>query len=339
MPTAHIVFVLHIDCSQGEGGGQIVRTALGLSVALGVPVALDGIRAGRKVPGLRPQHRTVVEALAAISSAKASEPALGATSLTFVPGRTVPGSYSFDIGTAGSATLLAHALLLPLSMADAPSCVTLRGGTDVPWSPTVDYYAHVTAPFLSRLSLSASVTCLQRGYYPRGGGTLRLQVAPWKDRRSLGRLSFSEPESVTVSSSSAGLPDRVAQEQAEAAASVLSAYEVEVLLDRTGHGTGSAITVWADAGGFPVGASCIGRKGLPAREVGLAAAKEFLSVLDARAADPHLPDQVLPFMAMADGCSSLPLSEVTSHLTTMQWLVRNVAAIPVTVEGGMLFVG
>jgi RNA 3'-terminal phosphate cyclase len=203
----------------------------------------------------------------------------------------------------------------------------------------VDYYAHVTAPFLSRLGLSASVTCLQRGYYPRGGGTLRLQVEPWKDRRALGRLSFSEPKSVTVSSSSAGLPDRVAQEQAEAAASALSAYEMEVLLDRTGHGTGSAITVWADAGGFPVGASCIGRKGLPAREVGLAAAKEFLSVLDARAADPHLPDQVLPFMAMADGCSSLPLSEVTSHLTTMQWLVRNVAALPVTVEGGMLFVG
>ena len=159
--------MLILDASQGEGGGQVVRTALALSVALGRPVTLHRIRARRPRPGLQPQHLTVVRALAAIAGADVSGDALESAELTFVPHALQGGRYRFDVGairgSAGSVSLLFQALLLPLARAAEPSRLTLIGGTHVPWSPPVHFLTSVFLPALRRIGLEAEVALSRWG--------------------------------------------------------------------------------------------------------------------------------------------------------------------------------
>ncbi len=329
---------MHIDCSHGEGGGQVLRTSLSLSAACGIPVTLDNIRAGRTTPGLRPQHKAVVSAMSAVCGASVSGHDIGSVTLDFSPSTPSPGSYRVDIGTAGSVTLLCHALLVPLSLAGGASHVEVVGGTDVPWSPTLDYFAHVTLPFLSQVGITATVSCSQRGYYPRGGGVVSMDVQPWNERHGAGTLKFHEPDSICISSCSTGLPERVAVEQADAAASAFSDFDTHIALDRTGRGKGSSITLWAMAGDIPVGASRIGTRGLHARDAGAQAASDLRSALDANAADPYLPDHAAVFLALSGGLTRIPLSHVTSHLETVLWVTQQFVPCDVSLHGGMLSV-
>lgn len=330
---------MDIDCSYGEGGGQVLRTALGLSAALGSPVSLTNIRSGRTVPGLRPQHKTVVAALADVCKAAVSSYGVGSTSLDFLPSVPHPGTYRFDIGTAGSATLLCQALLLPLSLSGESSHVEVVGGTDVPWSPTTDYFSKVTLPFLSRVGITARASCQRRGYFPKGGGILSFDVEPWEKRTGTHSLAVKKPRSISISSCAAGLPERVAAEQADAAASLFPDMAIDVSYDRSGVGKGSSITLWSQAGDVPIGASCVGRKGLAARDVGIKAADDLLRTIASGGADPHLPDQAAVYMALSGRHCELPLSEETSHLSTVLWVIRQIVKSDIRVRGGMLAAG
>src|SRR5512145_277895 len=151
--------MITLDASYGEGGGQVLRVALALAVALGRPVSLTNIRVRRPKPGLQPQHLAVVRALAAISAAEVTGDRLDSTSLTFVPRTLTAGSYRFDVGairgSAGSVSLIFQALLLPLALSGTPSRITLVGGTHVPWSPTVHYLTEVFLPALVPAGLKA----------------------------------------------------------------------------------------------------------------------------------------------------------------------------------------
>lgn len=176
---------LQIDGSRGEGGGQLVRTALSLSVLTGRPVEIDRIRAGRSNPGLRPQHVTVARALATICSGDLEGDELGSTKVAFRPGsRPEGGAYEFDVaeaaehGSAGSVGLLFQSLLLPLAFAEEPSALTLRGGTHVPWSPSFDYLQEVFLPVVGEMGLSARIRLGEWGFYPRGGGRIEAQIDP-----------------------------------------------------------------------------------------------------------------------------------------------------------------
>ncbi len=327
---------MHIDCSHGEGGGQVLRMSLSLSAACGIPVSLDNIRAGRTTPGLRPQHKAVVSALSAVCGASVSGYDIGSRSIAFSPSRLTPGTYGSDIGTAGSASLLCHALLVPLSRAGGVSHVDVVGGTDVPWSPTIDYFSHVTIPFLSLMGIRATVSCAQRGYYPRGGGVVSMDVYPWDERHGAGTLTYREPDTICISSCSAGLPERVAVEQADAAASAFPDCDTDIIVDRCGRGRGSSITLWAMAGDIPVGASRIGKRGLCARDVGAQAASDLTGTLAAGAADHYLPDQAVSFMALSGGLTRIPLSRVTSHLETVLWVTKQFIPCGASLHGGML---
>ena len=193
--------MLSLDGSYGEGGGQILRTALSLAALTGVPVRIEGIRARRSKPGLRPQHLTAVQAVARISQAEVTGAHLGSQALTFKPRTPQGGHYRFDVaettGSAGAVTLVAQALLPPLLKAEAPATVILKGGTHVPWSPPAHYLSHVFLPALASMGAEVEMTLERWGWYPRGGGEVRLTIrgGPPPDRGAVAHPGRQVPPS------------------------------------------------------------------------------------------------------------------------------------------------
>ena len=168
--------IIQIDGSQGEGGGQIVRSSLALAMVTGNGVAIEKLRAGREKPGLMRQHLTAVHAAAEICQAQVTGNAIGSSSLTFQPGRVIPGEYKFSVGTAGSATLVLQTVLPPPLIADGPSRVILEGGTHNPWAPPFDFLSRAYLPLVNRMGPSVTATMDRPGFYPAGGG----HCSSWK---------------------------------------------------------------------------------------------------------------------------------------------------------------
>ncbi len=171
--------MLTIDGDTGEGGGQILRTALSLAAILSQPIQIVNIRAGRKQPGLRPQHVQSVRAAAAICNARLEGAEEHSHTLRFEPQTPPqPGAYAFAIGTAGAATLVLQTVLLPLALAGGPSTAVVRGGTHVAWSPPFDYVEQVYLPALAALGIQCRVELIKWGFYPKGGGEIRATIEP-----------------------------------------------------------------------------------------------------------------------------------------------------------------
>ena len=153
--------VLSIDGSYGEGGGQIVRTAVALSALTNTPITITNIRANRPVPGLRPQHFTAVSCMQSMCQAKTEGLSVSSSTLTFTPGTIIPGSYSFDVGTAGSITLVFQTCLLSALRATSPITIELKGGTDVRWAPSWDYFVYVFLPLIHKLGIKTEVQLIR----------------------------------------------------------------------------------------------------------------------------------------------------------------------------------
>ncbi len=171
--------LVRIDGSQGEGGGQILRTALAMGAVYGRPVEIFNVRAGRATPGLRPQHVACLRAAAEICGAEVEGDAVGSLRVVFRPGRIRPGVYRFEVGTAGSVTLVTQTVLPILLSADGASTVTIVGGTHVPLSPTWDYFAETFLPQLRRMGAEVDARIVRFGFSPAGGGEVVLDVKPW----------------------------------------------------------------------------------------------------------------------------------------------------------------
>jgi len=306
-----------IDGSLGEGGGQILRTSLGLSSLTGRPIKVFNIRAGRPNPGLRAQHLVSIRAMREITGGRLIGDEIGSKVVEFIPDGVMPGNYKFDIGTAGSVTLLTHSLLPPLLSCDGSSDVTVRGGTDVRWSPTVSYYKNVTLVALGKMGIEASIDIVRRGYFPKGGGEISIHIKPWKKRKGLGSVKLRPPKRIFIESCAHGLGRDVIEDQVNAAIKELEGFNIELLHDDSGSiGRGNAVTIWAMAGDMPIGHSVLGSKGLSPNSVGEEAGRVFKSLIQTGRCDKYLPDQLIPFVFLADGNSSVPLSEVTGHLKT-----------------------
>lgn len=170
--------MITIDGSQGEGGGQILRTALALALVTGQAFRIEHIRAGRKKPGLLRQHLTAVEAATRIGNAEAEGAEIGSLKLTFKPGKVSPGDYSFAVGTAGSATLVLQSVLPALMLADGPSVLRLEGGTHNPFAPPFDFLTKTFLPVLNRMGPTVTATLERPGFYPAGGGRFQVSVQP-----------------------------------------------------------------------------------------------------------------------------------------------------------------
>ena len=177
--------MIELDGSTGEGGGQILRSALALSMCTGQPLRIARIRARRPKPGLMRQHLTCVQAAAAICAAQVEGAELGSTALTFAPGPVRPGDYAFQVGTAGSCTLVLQTVLPALMLANGPSRLTLGGGTHNPMAPPSHFLERCFAPLLRRLGVGLSLTLRRHGFYPAGGGELVADIAPVLSRPAM----------------------------------------------------------------------------------------------------------------------------------------------------------
>ena len=245
--------MLSLDGSYGEGGGQILRTALSLAALTGVPVRIERIRAGRSKPGLRPQHLTAVQAVARVSQAEVTGAHLGSQALTFRPRTPQGGHYLFDVaektGSAGSVSLIAQALLPPLLKAGAPATVILKGGTHVPWSPPAHYLSHVFLPALAPWGRRWSMTLERWGWYPRGGGEVRLTIKPGpaSDRGGSGAPRPAS-SAFRALSAAAKLPEHVARRQAARLAARLGETLPVEIIAASGQDPGSLVFLWGPAG-------------------------------------------------------------------------------------------
>jgi RNA 3'-terminal phosphate cyclase (ATP) len=330
---------LILDASHGEGGGQVLRTALGLAVALRRPVRLARIRIRRQKPGLQPQHLTVVRALAAISDATVQGDALDSTELSFVPQSLHGGDYHFDVGaikgSAGSVSLVFQALLLPLVFAETPSRLTLIGGTHVPWSPPIHYLAEVFLPALAESCLHAALTLHRWGWYPGGGGEVEATIAPVRRVRG---FTLSPPDAsmaIIGLSAVSRLPRSIAERQRQRAQERLAAAGLTGLIGVEEGVAFNPGTVLFLAISGHAGFTALGRRGLPAERVADAAVDQFLAWRATGAAvDDQLADQLLPFLALASGDSSLTCPTLSPHLRTVAWLVQEFLPVRVALTEG-----
>ncbi len=319
---------VEIDGSMGEGGGQILRYSLGFSAVLLKPVHIYNIRAKRSNPGLRPQHLTAVKALQAITDAEVRGARVGSMELYFYPRRRKPGYYRFDIGTAGSISLVIQAILPALLYAPGESRVVITGGTDVSWSPPIDYMRMVFLHNISLFGVSAEITIKRRGHYPRGGGVVELRVKPVTSvLKPVSIIERGEILSVKGISHAVKLPRHVAERQALSASKLIReklGIEPEISLEyyepgRDPHlGPGSGIVLYADVrAGTRIGADSLGARGKRAEKVGLEAAAKLLEDLSTgKAFDRYMADMLIPYMFLADGRSSAGVSRITLHALT-----------------------
>ncbi|MGZ4852712.1 MAG: RNA 3'-terminal phosphate cyclase [Halobacteriota archaeon] len=317
--------MIKIDGSIGEGGGQVLRVCIALSALTGESVAIKNVRVNRANPGLRPQHVTAMRALAEVANAKVDGLDLGSSEVTFVPGRRRGGVYRFDVKTAGSTTLMLQALLPVLAFADQPSSVTLIGGTNNPLAPQVDYVINVLNPVLATMGFFYELRLIRRGFYPRGGGVLTAVVTPVERLNAINVVSMGSLRDIRGISHSRNLPAHVAKRQAEAATQscTRAGYpNVSIELDsdqrKENPSAGSGIVLWAETStGGRLAGDALGARGKPAELVGRAGAAQLLTQLSKGAPfDVHLGDQLVIWLALAEGRSRIAISELTLHTVT-----------------------
>jgi RNA 3'-terminal phosphate cyclase (ATP) len=294
---------VQLDGSMGEGGGQILRSALSLSVITRRPFRITNIRANRRRPGLRPQHVTAVRAAAAISAARVSEAEVGTQALTFEPSGLEGGTYAFAVGTAGSATLVAQTVLFPLLTAADPSTVTVEGGTHNPQAPPFEFLKHAVLPLINRMGPQVTARLERPGFYPAGGGRLHLRIEPSESLQPL-RLTERGPErGRRTIALVANLPRHIGERE------VLTLHEhlPGGVPDRTirtpnAHSPGNALALLLAFEHVTAVVTGLGEKGKPAEEVAREVAEAGETFLRSGVpVGPYLADQLLIPLAMAGG--------------------------------------
>ncbi len=318
--------MIHIDGSFGEGGGQILRTALALSCILRKPIHIFNIRKGRKRPGLMPQHLMCVRALKEITEAQTRGDSRGSTELYFSPQRIRPGSYSFDIGTAGSVTLLLQALLPVLLFSNTPSTVEIKGGTHVPFSPPFDYFKEVLVVLLKRLGFQVRAEIKSYGFYPVGGGRVTVEIKPAGPFNHFELTERGELRRIEGISAVGGLPLGIAERQRSEAEAVLKAEgfvpEIKTVTVPT-PGKGTYIFLKVVAENIIAGFSSLGARGKRAETVGEEAAKEVVRYIKSNAClDHHLSDQIPVYITLIGGHWRFSTSMLTEHLKTNLWVIE-----------------
>ncbi len=335
--------MLKLDGSYGEGGGQILRTAFSLSCITGKPVEIYNIRAARKKPGLQPQHLTGVLGCAEIARAEVVGAELNSTRLVFIPKKHKGGEYLFDVektvgkGSAGSITLLLQAILLPLCLANGPSRLILRGGTHVTWSPSFHFFNEVLLPTLRKTGIQTHAELKQWGFYPIGKGEVSVEITPVKRLMPLQLENRGNLKRISGLSAAANLPAHIAQRQKEAALNLLrnEGYEADIeIVEAAAIGRGTFCFINPEFENGIAGFGALGEIHKRAETVGEEAARAFLDYMKSGAAvDLHLADQILPYLALAEGSSSYTTQEITRHLLTNIWVVQQFLEREIRVEG------
>jgi RNA 3'-terminal phosphate cyclase (ATP) len=335
--------MIHIDGSYGEGGGQILRTSLSLAAITGRSLRIGRIRAGRQKPGLAAQHLTAVRAAAAICQAQVHGDVLGSTTLEFIPdGAVKPGNYTFDVteartgGSAGTVSLVLQTILLPLALASGDSEVTLRGGTHVAFSPPFTYIEQVYLPTLRQMGLQAEAKLNAWGWYPQGGGEVKLQVSGGEKMSGIHLLERGDLQQVKGLAVVTQLPSHIPQRMASCAENLLHEAELKAAIQplrERGVAPGAGLFLTAEYEHSKAGFSALGRVGLPAEKVAQLACEELLQFHNTDApVDEHLADQLLLPAALATNESQYKAAEISTHLTTNAWVIEQFGLAKVAVD-------
>lgn len=319
---------LVIDGSAGEGGGQLLRTSLTLSMTTGRPFVLEQIRAGRKKPGLMRQHLTCVKAAAAICGAEVEGASVGSPRLVFRPGAVAGGEHVLDIGSAGSVSLVLQTIALPLAAAPRPSRIVVRGGTHARWAPPYPFLVEAWLPLVRRAGANVSLELRSPGFYPAGGGEVVMRVEPMADHafrplhlgEASGTLAKLEMRAIVSS-----LSEAIARRELTAAAALLGDHPVEMASESVrSPGPGNAIWLVArdEVTGLTNVFSGIGDVGVKAEDIGRDLAQSFLHWRSSGAVvEEHLADQVMLPIALA-GAGTYTTSALSMHLRTNLEVIR-----------------
>lgn len=330
--------LVKIDGSQGEGGGQILRTAISLSAITGKPVEVTNIRANRSNPGLRPQHMTGIKIVAELFHAEFENLKIGAEWIRFLPSdKFRGGSVKFDIGTAGSIPLILMTVVPAVSLSNKSLQIEVIGGTDVKASPTIDYVKHIVAESYRSVGIKFSVDVLKRGYYPKGGGVVQSTIQPCKSPGTMELLATRhiEPKIISVCGQ---LPLDVAKRQISSAMIALEKKEIRcsnyTASIETSFSPGSSILVYSASDfGLYVGGDSIGELGKQAEAVGKEAADRFLESMVAQApVDPFLADMLVLPLALSKGTSRYRIGQVTQHLLTSLHVASEIIGCKYSIE-------
>ncbi|MBU4246278.1 MAG: RNA 3'-terminal phosphate cyclase [Nanoarchaeota archaeon] len=316
--------MLIIDGSYHEGGGQIIRTAVAFSALTGKAVRIENIRAGRQNPGIQAQHLAAVNAVAKLCNARVKGASMGSLALEFSPNPIQGGSFSIDIGTAGSIPLVFQAIVLPALHARENVIFEITGGTSVLWSPTINYFQDIFCYFLKKMGVDINVGLASYGFYPKGGGIVKAIITPCANlkplnltkRGSLDKINFLSVASESLKGA------KVAERQIEGAKNILKEYhgKTEISYCNT-PSPGSFIYLDANYENCKLGASAIGELYKPAEKVGEEAANRLDKQMESDAClDEWMADQIVPYLALSGG--SVKVEEITPHVETNIWVVE-----------------
>lgn len=318
---------IEIDGSHGEGGGQIVRSSLALSLLTGRPVTIERIRAGREKPGLQRQHLAAVDAAVAVSGGEARGAALGASSITFHPGSVCGGEYTFRVGTAGSTTLVLQTVLPALLLAPTPSRLILEGGTHNPWAPPYDFLARAYLPLINQLGPHVTLQLSEYGFYPAGGGRITIDIQPASRLLGLELLTRGEFRHRRVVVLLARLPAHIAEREASAIIEPLGWSPEDVEVCRvSSRGPGNVVFAEWSSGAVCEVFTGFGRIGTRAEEVGREVVAQVESYLATDVpVGPYLADQLLLPLGVAAWQGHPSVFRTTSlslHSTTHRDIVQ-----------------
>ena len=331
--------MIEVDGSIMEGGGQLLRMATTYSAILGEPIRVQNIRAKRNRPGLKPQHLTTLQAVAKLCNAETKGLEVGSGEIEFHPTRVRGGSYDFDIGTAGSCSLLLQCAAPVAAYADGPVSLRIKGGTAVRWSPPMQIVQRVVWEGLRRMGFSGEVRIFREGYHPKGGGVIEAKIKPVKGFNSISGET-AEVKSINGLSTCGGLPRNVAERQAEAALRVLkeAGFEAHIGVVTPGKGSepyspGSVISLWVE-GGALIGDDALGERGKPAEIVGSEAAQRLIAQIKTGAyVDMHTADNLILPCSLASGTSVFTVSRLTLHTLTAAVIAHKFTGAKIEIDG------
>lgn len=329
--------MIELDGSHGEGGGQILRSSLALSILTGKPFKLVNVRANRTPSGLRPQHLASVRAAAAISHAVFTGGSVGSSVLTFEPKELKAGNYRFDIGTAGATGMVLHTVFLPLALRGrGESEVVITGGTHIKTSPSYHFLETTWAAYLRRMGFELDLKLVRPGFYPRGGGEVRAAIRPCPRVKGLHLTACPDLTMAGGFSAVAGLPVDIAKRQARRMTTRLKDQGVEsdLPVEEWDGGPGTVAAVVFRQTPVPTLFAAVGARGKPAESVADDVVEEALAFRSGRApVDHHSADQLLLPLAYSPDGSEYRTSEITRHLTTNVGVIRRFLDRDITVEG------
>ncbi|MFN3985494.1 MAG: RNA 3'-terminal phosphate cyclase [Rhodocyclaceae bacterium] len=326
--------IVDLDGAHGEGGGQVLRSALTLSMITGTPFRIQRIRARRSKPGLLRQHLTAVQAAQAICGARVADAVAGSHNLSFEPGPIRGGSHRFAIGTAGSCTLVLQTVVPALWFADGPSEIEVSGGTHNPSAPPADFLMRAWAPLMARMGAPVQLELVRHGFYPAGGGTVCARVAPVAAWSRLDLSERGEGRGLFAEARVAGIPGAVAAREIERLRGHFDDLEGKVRELPAREGPGNVVLLDVVHEHVTEVFCAFGERGLPAEAVADRAAKGARHYLHSGASvGPYLADQLLLPMALAGG-GRFTTPEASAHLRTNAEVISRFLPVEVNIEPG-----